>query len=159
MPRRTVGWLPETRRPAGAAEEPGGAGGVYSRLLRHLVFLRGVVCGGLAQAGMFAYIAGSPFVFIELHHVLASAYGWLFGANASGLIGASQLNRHLLARLPAHRLLGAIQFGLAAIAGTAVGWRSDGTALPMAIVIAVCGVASLTGYLFLLRHGGNLKSS
>jgi DHA1 family bicyclomycin/chloramphenicol resistance-like MFS transporter len=45
---------------------------------------------------MFAYIAGSPFVLIELHGVAADDYGFFFGANAAGLIGASQLNRRLL---------------------------------------------------------------
>lgn len=59
-------------------------------------FLRFVLAGGCAQAAMFAYIAGSPFVLIELHGVSADDYGFFFGANAAGLIGASQLNRRLL---------------------------------------------------------------
>jgi DHA1 family bicyclomycin/chloramphenicol resistance-like MFS transporter len=45
---------------------------------------------------MFAYIAGSPFVLIGIFHVSPQAYGWMFGANAAGLITASQLNRRLL---------------------------------------------------------------
>ena len=36
------------------------------------------------MAVMFAYIAGSPFVFIDLYGVSPSHYGWLFGANALG---------------------------------------------------------------------------
>ena len=59
-------------------------------------FVRYTLAGGCAQAAMFAYIAGSPFVLIELHHVDAGHYGWFFGANAAALIVASQVNRRLL---------------------------------------------------------------
>jgi DHA1 family bicyclomycin/chloramphenicol resistance-like MFS transporter len=59
-------------------------------------FLRFTLAGGCASAAMFAYIAGSPFVLIELHGVAADDYGFFFGANAAGLIGASQINRRLL---------------------------------------------------------------
>ena len=50
------------------------------------------------MAVMFAYIAGSPFVFIELYGVSPSHYGWLFGLNAFGLIAGSQWNARLLRR-------------------------------------------------------------
>jgi DHA1 family bicyclomycin/chloramphenicol resistance-like MFS transporter len=48
------------------------------------------------RAGMFAYIAGSPFVFIQLFHIPESSYGLIFGLNGVGLMLASQLNRRLL---------------------------------------------------------------
>ena len=63
------------------------------------------LAGGFAQAGMFAYISGSPFVFIDLYGVPADRYGWLFGMNAVGIIGGSQVNRYLLARVESDRLL------------------------------------------------------
>ncbi len=47
---------------------------------------------------MFAYITGSPHVFIDLFHVPAQDYGLLFGLNACGLIGLSQANAWLLKR-------------------------------------------------------------
>jgi DHA1 family bicyclomycin/chloramphenicol resistance-like MFS transporter len=65
---------------------------------------------GLAIASMFAYIAGSPFVFIELHGVRPDRYGLLFGTNALGLILASQCNRWLLRR---YSSLGILRTGLA----------------------------------------------
>jgi MFS transporter, DHA1 family, multidrug resistance protein len=52
----------------------------------------------LVMAGMFAYIAGSPFVFIQLYGVPAHSYGWLFGANAAGFILMAQVNSWLLRR-------------------------------------------------------------
>jgi DHA1 family bicyclomycin/chloramphenicol resistance-like MFS transporter len=70
----------------------------YWRLLIDRRFLGYTLAGGIAQAGMFAYISGSPFVFINIYGVPPQYYGWLFGANAFGLIAASQLNRRLLSR-------------------------------------------------------------
>ena len=61
--------------------------------------------GGFAHAGLFAYITGSPHVFIELYGVPAQAYGWLFGFNALGLIASSQINRRLLAHHSAEAIL------------------------------------------------------
>jgi DHA1 family bicyclomycin/chloramphenicol resistance-like MFS transporter len=62
------------------------------------VFLGHALTGGIAIAGMFSYIAGSPFVFIKLYGVPAEHFGWLFGANAAGFILVAQVNARLLAR-------------------------------------------------------------
>jgi DHA1 family bicyclomycin/chloramphenicol resistance-like MFS transporter len=67
-------------------------------------FLTATFAGGFAQSGMFAYISGSPFVFMEVLHVSPGRFAWLFAANAFGLIGASQLNRRLLARRSPERI-------------------------------------------------------
>ncbi|MFO0658834.1 MAG: hypothetical protein U0165_03225 [Polyangiaceae bacterium] len=39
---------------------------------------------GSPQGAMFAYIAGSPFVLIELHHVPAEQYGYFFDRTRLG---------------------------------------------------------------------------
>lgn len=61
-------------------------------------FLGYTLCMSLAQAGMFAYIAGSPFVLITLYGVPAEHYGWIFGLNAVGLIGAAHMNNRWISR-------------------------------------------------------------
>ncbi|TBU90948.1 multidrug effflux MFS transporter [Phytopseudomonas dryadis] len=91
-------WLPETLDPHGAAAPLSGALGEYRRLFGDLPFIGHALTGGLAMAGMFAYIAGSPFVFIELYGIAAEHYGWLFGSNAAGFILAAQLNAWLVSR-------------------------------------------------------------
>jgi DHA1 family bicyclomycin/chloramphenicol resistance-like MFS transporter len=65
----------------------------YGRLLGIRAFLVPALVGGLAQACMFAFITGSPFVFISLFGISEQVYGWLFGSIASGLIIAAQCNR------------------------------------------------------------------
>lgn len=75
-----------------------GIGKTFLRLLQRREFIVQALSGALAQSCMFAFISGSPFVFMELHGVSPQQYGWLFGINALGMVCASQLNRVLLAR-------------------------------------------------------------
>jgi DHA1 family bicyclomycin/chloramphenicol resistance-like MFS transporter len=77
----------------------------YGNLLGDSHFMGFALAGGLASAAMFAYISGSPFVFIELNGVPPEYFGLLFGINALGLIAASQLNRVLLERYASLQLL------------------------------------------------------
>lgn len=78
----------------------------YRELLQDRHFLTFSLCGGLVSAGMFAYIASSPFVLMELYGVSMQTYGWIFGVNAFGLIAASQINGRLLAYFSPQRVLG-----------------------------------------------------
>ncbi|MNO96146.1 Bicyclomycin resistance protein [compost metagenome] len=201
--------LPESM-PANQPRQPlSGALSQYGRLLKDRIFIGHALTGGITLAGMFAYIAGSPFVFIKLYGVPAEHYGWLFGTNAAGFILAAQVNARLLAKrgpafllsrtiwiylaagltllavsslhtqalwpllIPlfvciaslggivpnasacamngqgaragsASALLGCLQFSVAAAASALVGVLHDGTALPMAIVISLCGLAAVT---------------
>ncbi len=78
--------LPETI-PKGLARVPlSSALANYAGLLADRRYLGYALSGGFGQAGMFAYISGSPFVFIDLYGVPAHAYGWLFGLNGLGLV-------------------------------------------------------------------------
>ena len=61
--------------------------------------------GGLTMSAMFAYIAGSPFVFIDLMGVAPETFSLIFAMNATGIIGASQINAFLLSRFEPRRLL------------------------------------------------------
>ena len=196
--------LPESF-PADMPRQPlSGAFRQYWRLLQDRVFIGHALTGGTAIAGMFAYIAGSPFVFIKLYGVPPEHYGWLFGTNAAGFILMAQVNARLLAKrgpafllaravwlylaagllllgvaalrpaqlwpllvplfvciaslgciIPnasacamsgqgaragsASALMGCLQFSVAAGAAALVGALHDGSAVPMALVISLCG--------------------
>jgi len=77
----------------------------FIELLREPGFVGHTIVGALAMSAMFAYIVGSPFVFIKLYGVPATHFGFLFGLNAMGLIGGSQLNARLLKSVPPERIL------------------------------------------------------
>jgi DHA1 family bicyclomycin/chloramphenicol resistance-like MFS transporter len=68
----------------------------YGSFLRNRRYLAYAVALGAVAGFNFSYIAGAPQLFIELHGVSPQQFGVIFGLNAAGLIGASQLNRRLL---------------------------------------------------------------
>ena len=175
-----------------------------------------LMTGGSAFADMFAYISGTPFVYIELFGVPPEAYGFLFGLNIVSLMVCSYINARIVTKFGTKRLvafgaslaassatallynawsgtgdlvgiviplvfylgsisfisanaialavegyptkagtvaaiIGASQFGFGAIAGTAVGQFYNNTPVPMAAVIAGCGLVSLISAVLLTR--------
>ena len=100
--------------------------GSYYHLLRDRAFVGYALTGAMGTAGMFAYIVGSPFVFMNLFHVPANRYGLFFGVNALGLIMAAQLNVRLVSRFETDKVIGKILLvqlsaGLLLFIGTAAG--------------------------------------
>jgi DHA1 family bicyclomycin/chloramphenicol resistance-like MFS transporter len=133
------GGLGETLRQPLPRLEAGRVLRAYGGLLRDPHFRGHVLASGLAFSGMFAYIAGSPFVLMQLFGLDAHRYGWVFGANALGLIAASQLNARLLrrGRLDMRQLL---RRGLAsaALAGLALFALALADRLPLPVLL--CGL-------------------
>ncbi len=54
------------------------------------------LAGGFTLGSLFAYISGSPFVYMEKFNFSQTQYGLLLSFNSIGYIGGSQLNRLLL---------------------------------------------------------------
>lgn len=78
--------------------------------------------GAIASSGLYAYIAGSPFVFMEMYHVSEKQYGWIFAIVAMGLIGASQVNTLLLRKYSSEQIIKVTLFcqclaGIALVSG------------------------------------------
>lgn len=208
--------LPESM-PAGHQRHPlSGALSRYGSLFNDKVFIGHALTGGIAMAGMFAYVAGSPFVFIKLYGVPPEHYGWLFGSNAAGFILVAQVNARIVHKFgpafllsravwlylsaalvllgisalhtqalwplliplficiaslgciipnasacamsgqgaragSASALLGFLQFSVAAGAAALVGVIHDGSAMPMAMVISLCGVSAVSAALLTRR--------
>lgn len=59
------------------------------------------LCGSIASAITYAYIAGSPDVFLNIYKVNPKYYGWIFAFVAVGIIGSSQLNTYFYAGIQA----------------------------------------------------------
>src|SRR5262249_25214437 len=77
----------------------------YAELASHRLYLGYILSSAAAFAGMFAYFAGSPFVFIQLYGIPAERYGLLFGLNVLGLMSGAAINRRPVVRLGSHPLL------------------------------------------------------
>ncbi len=97
-------FFPETREP-NPNVKLSRTFGTYRNVLKDREFLGFTLSAGFALGGLFAYITGSPFVFIDLFGVRPENYGWIFGSNALGLIALSQINARLLRRFEPTQLL------------------------------------------------------
>jgi MFS transporter, DHA1 family, multidrug resistance protein len=91
--------LPETLPPVRRVKLSLGAQiGRYNTIIRERGFVTRSLMGGFAMFAMFAYLGGSPAVFIDIYHLPPPLYGTVFGCCAAGYIAASQINPRLLPR-------------------------------------------------------------
>lgn len=77
----------------------------YGAVLKNKQSWAYLLAGGLASSSMFAYITGSPSVYIEILGVEPKHFGFLFGINVIGLFLGNWLNSQLVERYGYHRLL------------------------------------------------------
>ncbi|MBK1439174.1 multidrug effflux MFS transporter [Parapedobacter sp. ISTM3] len=68
----------------------------YWQVFKTRQFFTYAFAGGLASSGLYAYLAGSPYVMVSLYGLNEKQYGLVFAFIASALIVASQLNSVLL---------------------------------------------------------------
>ena len=102
--------LPETRKADKSFSlKPSKIMGNFSEVLKDHQFITYALAGNIVSAGLFAYLAGSPFVFMELFKVSQEAYGWIFGLIAAGLITSSQINTVLLKKYKSEQILKTVQ--------------------------------------------------
>jgi DHA1 family bicyclomycin/chloramphenicol resistance-like MFS transporter len=77
----------------------------FVNVFREPQFFTYAFAGAIASAGLYAYVAGSPSVFMEIFKVSEKQYGWIFAINAFGLIASSQLNTFLLGRKKSEQII------------------------------------------------------
>ncbi|MFF5158228.1 Bcr/CflA family efflux MFS transporter [Streptomyces sp. NPDC000348] len=140
-------WVPESL-PAERRQRGGlpAAFRAMGRLTRQRAFMGHVLVLSCASAALFAYIAGSPLVFQDIHGASATGYSLIFAVNALGMLVASGLVGALSRRLPLTTLL-SVGVGLAVV----------GTLAQAAIVLTTGGSLITTwGCLFLTMFGTGL---
>jgi len=99
----------------------------FYTVLRQPQFLVFALVGGIATSAPFAYIAGSPDVFINIYRVSEQEYGWIFALLAFAMIGSTQLNHLLLKRFRSEQiiqvtLLYQTVIGILLVVGVWAGW-------------------------------------
>jgi DHA1 family bicyclomycin/chloramphenicol resistance-like MFS transporter len=155
--------LPETHKPESAHGLSVARVAVsYARLLAHRAYLGFALTGACCMGGVFAYIAGSPFVFIELHGIPAEHFGWIFGTTAAGFVVMAQVNGRLVQRFSPENLLRAgtltqVLAGLVLL-GTALSGFGGiwGIGLPLFAFIATIGIVlPNAAALAMAPHGAN----
>lgn len=201
--------LPETREAdPGYSLKPPAIIKNFLAVLKEPQFYTYAFTGAVAAAGLYAYIAGSPTVFLEFYKVTENQYGLIFALVAGGLIIATQVNSFLLRKYSSEQiipkallvqcvtgivllaaslaggvplfativlllvylgcqgfifpnssalsmapfaknagsasaLMGGVQMATGALTSALVSFFSNGTALPMAAIMAACALSSL----------------
>jgi DHA1 family bicyclomycin/chloramphenicol resistance-like MFS transporter len=77
----------------------------FAIVLKEPQFYTYAFTGAAAAAGLYAYIAGSPAVFLQIFKVSEHQYGLIFAGVAGGLILATQLNRLLLRKYKSEQII------------------------------------------------------
>ncbi|HCM1938612.1 TPA: multidrug effflux MFS transporter [Salmonella enterica subsp. houtenae serovar 57:z4,z23:-] len=120
--------LPEERRVQATLK---GAFGNYVFLLKNRHFMRYTLSLTSYYMAVYAFIAGSPLVYISYYGVSPQHYGWLFAVNIVGVMLLSTINRKLVQRHSLDALL-RTSLSLAAIAAIlltlAAGLKTGGIA-------------------------------
>lgn len=77
----------------------------FWEIVQNPQFYTYVFSGAVAFSGLFAYLAASPVIFMNIFAVTPQAYGWIFAIIATGMITFSQLNVALLRRFQNEQIL------------------------------------------------------
>jgi DHA1 family bicyclomycin/chloramphenicol resistance-like MFS transporter len=125
----------------------------YGQLLKNRRFVGYALCNAFSFGGMFAYIAGSPFVIIELMGVSPQVYGLLFALHVLGLSAGAFISSRLVTRYGVDKLLaaGAVGIAVAGVAVASVGYTGAGliplliTVVPFMIFLSIVGANSMAG--------------
>ena len=98
--------LPESKKPdPHFSLRPGSIINSFKDIIKNPQFSMYTFTGAVAYAGLYAYISGSPYVFMVIFKVSERHYGWIFAIVAAGLIGATQLNNLLLKKYSSAQII------------------------------------------------------
>ncbi|HEX4758283.1 MAG TPA: multidrug effflux MFS transporter [Terracidiphilus sp.] len=92
-------------------------------IFREPQFLTYVLAGAFSFAGLYAFVAGSPIIFMDGFHLGTKAFGFIFAFIVMGFIGGNQVNIFLLRSFTSRQiffaaLLVQVVIGLLFFAGT-----------------------------------------
>ena len=77
----------------------------FAGIIKHPQFYTYTLTGAIAYAGLYAYISGSPYVFMEMFRVNERQYGWIFSLIAMGVIGSAQVNNIALRKYSSEEVI------------------------------------------------------
>lgn len=121
-------FLPESRKPnPDFSLHPKQIFKSFIAVAKEPQFYTYALTGALASSGLYAYISGSPYVFMQFFKVSGKQYGLIFATVAAGLITSSQLNSVLLRKYKSQQiipiaLLCQTTVGVLLLSGTYFGW-------------------------------------
>lgn len=115
----------------------------FLSVLRDRQFITYALAGSFGFAGLFAYVSGSPYIFMDLFHVDKRTYGWIFAGLSVGFIGISQFNTLLLRQFSSKQIVwvslsGQVLISLLFLGGNMAGWYGLPSTLVFIFLFLVC---------------------
>ncbi|WP_411195607.1 multidrug effflux MFS transporter [Raoultella planticola] len=159
-------WLPETLPPERRQQgSPLKAFHHYGQLLRNCIFIRYTLSLTCYYVAAYAFITGSPDVYIRYFGVEPQHYGWLFAVNILGLMTMSLVNRRLVQRYALGDLL-KVALVVASLAMVAMAFSVKlhhgglvGIALCVFLFFSMNGVIAATSTAAALDEAGEFAGS
>ncbi|HFP9305033.1 Bcr/CflA subfamily drug resistance transporter [Raoultella planticola] len=159
-------WLPETLPPERRQQgSPLKAFHHYGQLLRNRIFIRYTLSLTCYYVAAYAFITGSPDVYIRYFGVEPQHYGWLFAVNILGLMTMSLVNRRLVQRYALGDLL-KVALVVASLAMVAMAFSVKlhhgglvGIALCVFLFFSMNGVIAATSTAAALDEAGEFAGS
>ncbi|KXZ17000.1 multidrug effflux MFS transporter [Bacillus nakamurai] len=138
LEKRTKGGLQETLT-------------TFRRLLGDRMFMGFALSQAFVLTGMFAYIAGSPFVLQNIYGVSAQMFSLLFAVNGAGIIAASQITGRLAKKQDERKLFAAgliiaIIGSIALLLSLAFGLGLTAVCISLFIIVSCVGIVTTTGF-------------
>lgn len=136
--------LPESRQPdPNYSLKPAAIVSNFRSVIKEPQFYTYAFTGAIAAAGLYAYIAGSPSVFMEIYKVSEKQYGWIFALVAAGLIISSQINSVLLRKYKSEQIIRVALFcqsitGACLFAGSLNGWIGLAGTIVLILIYLSC---------------------
>lgn len=137
----------------------------FAMILKEPKFHAYAIVGSLSISGLFAYIAGSPIIFLEIYNVGPKFYGAIFAFLAVGFIGGSQVNIWLLKRYSSEDILskaiwGQCLVGMLFLLFALAGWLNlAGTLVFLFAVLSCAGMVNPNAGALALRPFGRHAGS
>lgn len=150
--------LPETHAPERRIRRsPGEILADYLALLGDRRFIAPALAGAGSIAGLFAYIAGSPAVYMGVHGIGPDAYAVWFGVNAAAVIAGGQVAGPLSARICPARLFAGAILAMLLLTGAHLGAALAGTNFLVQFALlfgflAVLGIVLPLGTVLTMQH-------
>ncbi len=97
--------LPEGHQPDHSISlRPGPLLSGFWDILKEPQFITYTLAGAFSFAGLFAFVAGSPIIFMDGFHMGTKAFGIVFAVLVMGFIGGNQMNVLLLRRFTSRQI-------------------------------------------------------
>ncbi|MGZ0049650.1 multidrug effflux MFS transporter [Brevibacillus gelatini] len=136
----------------------------FGGLLKDRVFMGYALSQGLVTAAMFAYIAGSPFVFQKIFGVSPQGFSMIFAMNGLGIIIASQITGRLAGKVKETKLFvtGITLAGIGGVSLLAMISLQAGLVavlVPLFFVVSSVGIVGATGFSLAMQNQSKTAGS